>query len=288
MPRGSKPGERRGGRQRGTPNKKTVLRNAAISAAAANPELTPLDFLRGVMRDQNASPDMRIKAAQAAAPYVHAKPLRGAHPGDPAEGATLLGETGAFTIDTAVAKTLRDDYERLSYLGRKQYTPRDYGGPLSAAEAVEESELRRSIAEKARAIGCPAGYGAREAHRDRNRVHARPLGGTAMPDQLSSLYSEFLEGGYDCVDRVVLNASFSMGQSGGGFRVWWRELYGSDENLDDNHLMRMAGRFSRRLRAWAKANGVPVVYCSPGWFGRRRRQEPANSASESPKILGPT
>ena len=32
-----------------------------------------------------------------------------------------------------------------------------------------------------------------------------------MPDQLSSLYSEFLEGGYDCVDRVVLNAYFSMG-----------------------------------------------------------------------------
>jgi hypothetical protein len=28
--------------------------------------------------------------------------------------------------------------------------------------------------------------------------------------------------------------------------------------------MRMAGRFSRRLRAWAKASGVPVIYCSPG------------------------
>jgi len=35
MPRGSKPGERRGGRQRGTPNKKTSLRKAAIDAAAA-------------------------------------------------------------------------------------------------------------------------------------------------------------------------------------------------------------------------------------------------------------
>jgi hypothetical protein len=85
-----------------------------------------------------------------------------------------------------------------------------------------------------------------------------------MPDQLSTLYSEFLEGGYDCVDRVILNAYFSKAQFGGGFRLWWRALYGSDENLDDNHLMRMAGRFSRRLRAWAKANGVPVVYCSSG------------------------
>ena len=85
-----------------------------------------------------------------------------------------------------------------------------------------------------------------------------------MPDQLSALYSQYLDGGYDCVDRVILNAYFSMGQSGGGFRVWWRELYGSDDNRDDNHLMRMAGRFSRRLRAWAKANQVPVVYCSAG------------------------
>ena len=36
-----------------------------------------------------------------------------------------------------------------------------------------------------------------------------------QPDQLSLLYSEFLEGGYDC-DCVVCNAYFSMGQSGGG------------------------------------------------------------------------
>jgi hypothetical protein len=84
-----------------------------------------------------------------------------------------------------------------------------------------------------------------------------------MPDQLSTLYGELLEGSYDCVDRVVLNAYFGMGQTGGGLRVWWRALYGSDETLDDNHLMRMAGRFSRRLRAWAKENDVPVVY-TPG------------------------
>ena len=85
-----------------------------------------------------------------------------------------------------------------------------------------------------------------------------------MPDQLSALYGELLEGSYDCVDRVVLNAYFGMGQTGGGLRMWWRALYGSDDNLDDNHLMRMAGRFSRRLRAWAKGNKVAVIYCSPG------------------------
>jgi hypothetical protein len=85
-----------------------------------------------------------------------------------------------------------------------------------------------------------------------------------MPDQLSALYGDLLEGSYDCVDRVVLNAYFGRGQFGGGLRLWWRALCGSDENLDDAHLMRMAGRFSRRLRAWAKDNKIPVIYCSPG------------------------
>jgi hypothetical protein len=105
-----------------------------------------------------------------------------------------------------------------------------------------------------------------------------------MPDQLSALYSEFLEGGYDCVDRVILNAYFSMGQSGGGFRMWWRELYGSDENLDDNHLMRMAGRFSRRLRAWAKANSVPVVYCAAGERKHEIAEEHLSTKQVKPRV----
>jgi hypothetical protein len=50
-----------------------------------------------------------------------------------------------------------------------------------------------------------------------------------MPDQLSEHYRDLLEGSYDCVDRIVLNAHFSVGRSPGGFRYWWRLLAGSDE-----------------------------------------------------------
>jgi len=74
MPRGSKPGERRGGRQKGTPNKKTVLRDAALNAAAANPNLSPLDFLLGLMRNPDLPSDLRIRMAEVAAPFVHRKP----------------------------------------------------------------------------------------------------------------------------------------------------------------------------------------------------------------------
>src|SRR5437763_3546512 len=88
--------------------------------------------------------------------------------------------------------------------------------------------------------------------------------GDGMPDALSEHYADLLEGSYDCVDRLVLNAYFRMGHSGGGFRTWWQKLYGSEEHLDTAHLMRLAGRFGRRLRAFAKARNIPVVDCKRG------------------------
>jgi hypothetical protein len=63
----------------------------------------------------------------------------------------------------------------------------------------------------------------------------------------------------------VLNAWFPMGVNPGGLRTWWRRLHGgSDDQLDNTHLMRMAGRFARRVKAWAAANGVPLVFCTAG------------------------
>jgi hypothetical protein len=83
-------------------------------------------------------------------------------------------------------------------------------------------------------------------------------------DGLSTLYQELLSGSYDCVDRIVLNAYFRMGHDPGGLRVWWRALTGSDETLENAYLMRLAGRFSRRVRGYAKAHGIPVIDCSVG------------------------
>jgi len=63
-----------------------------------------------------------------------------------------------FTIDPAVARALRDDYERACYLMRKEYAPSENGGPISAAEVEEKSRLFESIKKRARAIGCPSSY----------------------------------------------------------------------------------------------------------------------------------
>jgi hypothetical protein len=74
MPRGSKPGERRGGRQRGTPNKSTSLKNAAFNAAVTDPNLRPLDFFLTVMRQVDLPLEFRVAAAQQALPLAHRKP----------------------------------------------------------------------------------------------------------------------------------------------------------------------------------------------------------------------
>jgi hypothetical protein len=89
MPRGSKPGERRGGRQKGAANK----RSRAIADKAAESGLTPLEFMLDVLRaemppelkekieKESLSVELiqalsiwrntRFEAAKAAAPYVH-------------------------------------------------------------------------------------------------------------------------------------------------------------------------------------------------------------------------
>lgn len=84
-------------------------------------------------------------------------------------------------------------------------------------------------------------------------------------DEFSLRYSDLLTGSYDCVDRIVLNAFYPLGYHPGGLRVWWRRWHNdSDEELDNTHLMRMAGRFARRVKAWGAANDVPVIFCTTG------------------------
>src|SRR6266702_3544221 len=86
-----------------------------------------------------------------------------------------------------------------------------------------------------------------------------------MADDLSVRYGDLLTGSYDCVDRIVLNAYYPLGHNPGGFRTWWRRLHGgSEEHLDDTHVMRFAGRFARRVRAYAAVAGIPVIDCKRG------------------------
>jgi hypothetical protein len=70
--RGARPGERRGGRCKGTPNKRTAALSKAIETFALSGE-QPLEVMLSVMRNPELPPMLRFDAACKAAPYVHPK-----------------------------------------------------------------------------------------------------------------------------------------------------------------------------------------------------------------------
>ena len=101
-------------------------------------------------------------------------------------------------------------------------------------------------------------------------------------DDFSEYYADLLDGSYDCVDRIVLNAYFPLAQSGGGFRTWWRR-FRSDDDLNNTALMRFAGRCARRVRAYAKKQNIPLIYCGRG----ERKHEIAEAhLPEDPNFRG--
>lgn len=110
--RGSKPGERRGGRQKGTPNKRRkaveeALEEAAIIIGESIPNRFQGDahaLLLAVYSDPRVKLSTRIDAAKAAAPYE--KPRL----------ATVENKT-----DLSVSDPLKEMFERIAQAGKKVY-----------------------------------------------------------------------------------------------------------------------------------------------------------------------
>jgi hypothetical protein len=110
MPRGSKPGERRGGRQRGTPNRASVERQAEVASTGATPLATMIAKMRfhlaaaekEMAKGEEADVDVILKAfdkaaeaAHDAAPYVHPRLAAVQHTGKE-EGPIEVKSTGAL------------------------------------------------------------------------------------------------------------------------------------------------------------------------------------------------
>ncbi len=62
-------GRKTGGRQKGTPNRRT----RETMDAAKRTGVTPLDYMLQMLADESASKEDRMWAAEKAAPYVHPK-----------------------------------------------------------------------------------------------------------------------------------------------------------------------------------------------------------------------
>src|SRR5262249_7648506 len=64
MPRGSKPGERRGGRKRATPNKRTVLTDRILAVASAHPTASCDGLVALLVEDQKLPASVRVVIAR--------------------------------------------------------------------------------------------------------------------------------------------------------------------------------------------------------------------------------
>lgn len=94
-----------------------------------------------------------------------------------------------------------------------------------------------------------------------------------VSDKLSEHFRTSLDGSYDCIDRMVINPYCSLLSDPRGIRYWWRLLKGDDKSLTTNALMRLAGRFSKRLRAWCNSNKIPLEYFETGERKQGRAKE---------------
>ena len=86
MPRGSKPGERRGGRQPGTPNKRTS--ELADRIASKYPGWDPVEAMAEIARDEENDVMIRLAALKEVSQYIHPKRKAIEHTGK--DGAPLV------------------------------------------------------------------------------------------------------------------------------------------------------------------------------------------------------
>ncbi len=79
------------------------VKTAKVSVAAPQrddgPEVTPLGFLLGVMRDADTPPHLRIRVAGMVAPYVHAKRVTADPSENPVETTVVVDDPYGFKID---------------------------------------------------------------------------------------------------------------------------------------------------------------------------------------------
>jgi hypothetical protein len=107
-------------------------------------------------------------------------------------------------------------------------------------------------------------------------------------DAFSEYYAELLQGTYDCVDRIVLNAFFPVGQTAGGIRTWWRFLRGDAtvcpctpagairKGSAANFSAAVAGRPSDSGQhhgrnasiIWSDVSILPALWPTPGMMAR--------------------
>ena len=101
MPRGSNPGERRGGRQPGTPNKSTKDLRERI-AERMGESWCPILCLAELAESKDLPVDLRLRALAEIAPYIHARRRPQPGPEDTIGLETLVSSAVSISVITGV------------------------------------------------------------------------------------------------------------------------------------------------------------------------------------------
>lgn len=102
-------------------------------------------------------------------------------------------------------------------------------------------------------------------------------------DLLTEHYAPLLDGTYDCIDRIVLNAYAPMLLVPGGVRNWYRLMQGNDDDMSDATMMRFAGRFSRRVQSFCMKNKIPFIHFQTG---ERKHEEAERLKPKDKSFIG--
>src|SRR5437868_6530763 len=77
MLRGSRPGERRGGRKQGTPNRRTILRDRILALGLDHPAAAQRAFLLKLVKDRKLPAETRMAVAPQCFPPKRTRPSTG-------------------------------------------------------------------------------------------------------------------------------------------------------------------------------------------------------------------
>jgi hypothetical protein len=103
MLRGSRPGERRGGRKRGTPNRRTILRDRILSIGLDHPAASQRAFLSKLVKDRKLPADTRIAVAPQCFPPKRRRSSRTGRRRALAGSRTSIAQEAPATEGSAVA-----------------------------------------------------------------------------------------------------------------------------------------------------------------------------------------
>src|SRR5437660_1476540 len=103
MLRGSRPGERRGGRKRDTPNRRTILRDRILSIGLDHPAASQRAFLLKLVKDRKLPADIRMAVAPQCFPPKRTRSFRTGRPPALAGSRTTSAQEALATAGSAVA-----------------------------------------------------------------------------------------------------------------------------------------------------------------------------------------